>query len=59
MSLILTPEEAFEAGFAESCDHSLDPTECPACRLTEAEIGRSVVLLRSASELDPSRTTAA
>lgn len=58
-SRILTPEEAFEAGFAEPCEHQVpDPSDCPKCRLTEAEIRRLAVLLRS----DPpavARTTAA
>ncbi|WP_329597793.1 hypothetical protein OIE43_18970 [Streptomyces pseudovenezuelae] len=46
--ICLTPEEAFEAGFEEPCEHLVpDPSDCPSCRLTEAEIRRLVVLLRS------------
>ncbi|GAQ61930.1 hypothetical protein [Streptomyces scabiei] len=44
----MTVEEAFEAGFSEPCDHGTPPSDCPRCRLTDAEIGRLVVLLRGA-----------
>lgn len=41
-----TPEEAWQAGWDEPCQHGVpDITQCPACRLTEAEIGRLAVLL--------------
>lgn len=43
-----TVDEAFEAGFNESCEHDSPPEDCPSCRLTAAEIGRLVVLLRGA-----------
>lgn len=44
-----TPEEAFEAGFNEPCEHGVpDPVDCRHCRLTDIEIGRLVVLLRGA-----------
>lgn len=55
-----TPDEAFEAGFEEPCEHQVpDPEDCPKCRLTEAEIGRLVVLLRSDPATTAARTTAA
>jgi hypothetical protein len=42
----MTPEEAFQAGFDEPCGHGIaDPGDCSRCRLTDAEIGRLVVLL--------------
>ncbi|MET7477944.1 hypothetical protein ABZT17_26755 [Streptomyces sp. NPDC005648] len=41
-----TAEEAFDAGWNETCDHgSPDPGDCPTCGLTDAEIARLVVLL--------------
>ncbi len=47
--ICLTPDEAFEAGFNEPCEHGIpDPQDCPGCRLTGAEIGRLVVLLQGA-----------
>ncbi|MDN3021570.1 hypothetical protein [Streptomyces sp. S.PB5] len=56
----LTPEEAFEAGFNDSCQHDQpDPNDCPRCRLTDAEIGRLVVLLQGAYRPQQSATTAA
>lgn len=43
----MTPEEAFQAGWDEPCTHGVaDPTKCPSCRLTEAEIGQLAVLHR-------------
>lgn len=46
--ICLTPDQAFEAGFSEPCEHLVpDPNDCPQCRLTEAEIRRLAVLLRS------------
>ncbi|NEB00590.1 hypothetical protein [Streptomyces sp. SID13726] len=48
MSRILTADAAFLAGFEEPCEHLVpDPNDCPKCRLTEAEIRRLAVLLRS------------
>jgi hypothetical protein len=45
----LTPDEAFEAGFNEPCQHGIpDPEDCQRCRLTDAEICRLVVLLQGA-----------
>lgn len=45
----LTPDEAFEAGFAEPCEHNVpDPEDCSRCRLTSAEVHRLVVLLQGA-----------
>lgn len=45
----LTSDEAFEAGFNEPCQHGRpDPDDCSRCRLTDAEIGRLVVLLQGA-----------
>jgi hypothetical protein len=45
--ICLTPDEAFEVGFEEPCEHSVpDPTDCPHCRLSVAEIRRFAVLLR-------------
>ena len=42
-----TPEEAFEAGWNSPCEHDIaDPTKCPRCRLTPAEIGRLAALHR-------------
>lgn len=56
----LTPEEAFEAGFNEPCQHGRpDPNDCPRCRLTAAEIGRLVVLLQGAYRPQHSAQTAA
>ncbi|MFJ9377754.1 hypothetical protein [Streptomyces sp. NPDC101455] len=46
--ICLSADEAFEAGFKAPCEHLVpDPNDCPRCRLTEAEIRRLVVLLRS------------
>ncbi|MFF7521216.1 hypothetical protein [Streptomyces pseudovenezuelae] len=46
--ICLTPEQAFEVGFDEPCEHLVpDPNDCSKCRLTEAEIRRLAVLLRS------------
>lgn len=59
--ICLTPDEAFEAGFEEACEHSVpDPNDCPHCRLSVAEIRRFAVLLRGepAAE-DGARTKAA
>lgn len=42
-----TPDEAFQAGYDAPCEHQLpDPTQCPDCRLTDAEIARLAVLHR-------------
>lgn len=55
-----SPQAAFEAGFAEACEHRVpDPTTCPKCRLTEAEIRRLAVLLRSELEAQADVRTAA
>ncbi|MDX2667430.1 hypothetical protein [Streptomyces stelliscabiei] len=45
-----TIEQAFEAGFNEACEHGTQPGHCSHCRLTDAEIGRLVVLLRGAQK---------
>lgn len=57
--ICLTPDEAFEAGFAELCEHQLGPETCPQCRLTAAEIGRLVVLLHGAARASAQSTTKA
>lgn len=44
--ICMTTEQAFEAGFNEPCEHGTRCDHCPQCRLTDAEIGRLVVLLR-------------
>jgi hypothetical protein len=42
-----TPEESAAAGWNAPCEHGVpDPTQCPGCRLTEAEIYRLALLLR-------------
>lgn len=44
-----TPDEAFRAGYAAAapCEHEVhDPTDCPRCPLTDAEIAHLGVLLR-------------
>lgn len=42
-----TPEDAWQAGWDAPCEHGIaDITQCPACRLTPAEIGRIAILLR-------------
>lgn len=42
-----TPQEAFEAGLTESCEHGARAAvDCRRCRLTDAEIGRLAVLLQ-------------
>lgn len=57
---ILTPDEAFEAGFEEPCQHLvLDPNDCPDCRLSPAEIRRLAVLLRSEPAAEDSAHTRA
>lgn len=56
----LTPEEAFAAGFNEPCQHGQpDPEDCSRCRLTDAEIGRLVVLLQGAHRPQQSTNAAA
>lgn len=58
--ICLSPDAAFEAGFEEACEHHVpDPTTCPKCRLTEAEIRRFAVLLRSEPEVEADVRTAA
>ena len=48
-----TPEEAFQAGWDEPCEHNVpDPTRCPQCRLSEAEIRRLAILHRPHLRLD-------
>jgi hypothetical protein len=43
-----TPEEAFQAGLEQPCEHGVHPMpRCPKCRLTEAEIADIAVLLGS------------
>lgn len=43
-----TPEEAFEAGLTEPCEHGAHvAVDCERCRLTAAEIGQLAVLLQS------------
>jgi hypothetical protein len=51
--ICMTADEAFEAGFNEPCEHGTPPNACPDCRLTNAEIGRLVVLLRGALTPQP------
>jgi hypothetical protein len=46
--ICMTADEAFQAGFNEPCQHGTPPDVCSRCRLTDAEIGRLVVLLRGA-----------
>ena len=47
--ICLSVEQAFDAGFAEPCEHLVpNPNDCSRCRLTDAEIGRLVVLLQGA-----------
>ncbi|WP_435969342.1 hypothetical protein [Streptomyces sp. Qhu_M48] len=41
-----TPEEAFEAGLHEACEHGVHPAACQTCQLSEPEITRLVVLYR-------------
>lgn len=57
--ICLTPEQAFEAGFAELCEHEIAPEKCRQCRLSEAEIGRLVVLLQGAARASTHSTAAA
>ncbi|SHI65184.1 hypothetical protein [Streptomyces sp. 3214.6] len=40
-----TPQEAFQAGWDETCDHDLDPGKCRVCGLTDTEIAQLVVLI--------------
>ena len=55
-----TFDQAFEAGFSEACEHNVpDPVDCPRCRLTDAEIGRLVVLLQGAGRAPSASDTAA
>lgn len=57
--ICLTPDQAFEAGFAEPCEHALAPEKCRQCRLSDAEIGRLVVLLQDAPRASAQSATAA
>lgn len=59
--ICLSAQAAFEAGFEEACEHRVpDPNDCPDCRLSEAEIRRLAVLLRSEPAAEAgARTTAA
>ncbi|MFF0597833.1 hypothetical protein [Streptomyces antibioticus] len=54
-----TEEEAFQAGWSETCDHDLDPAECPACGLTGTEIARLAVLLGHLAPTAPAGQAAA
>ncbi|MEV7422817.1 hypothetical protein [Streptomyces sp. NPDC091212] len=55
-----TPDDAFQAGYDAPCEHGLSPVDCEHCRLTIAEIGRLVVLLRpSPAPITQDRRTAA
>lgn len=40
-----TAEEAFQAGWDETCEHNADPGKCRVCGLTDTEVTRLVVLL--------------
>lgn len=53
-----TADEAFQAGWDEPCDHGLDPGECSACCLTDAEIARLVLLLSDLASPAPERAAA-
>ncbi|MER7971123.1 hypothetical protein ABTX35_19360 [Streptomyces sp. NPDC096080] len=45
-AVVQTPDEAFQLGLTELCDHGYTaPEDCPSCRLTDAEIGRLTALL--------------
>lgn len=59
--ICLSPQAAFEAGFEAACEHRVpDPTTCPQCRLTDAEIRRLAVLLRGEPAAEAAvRSTAA
>lgn len=58
--ICLSVDEAFEAGFEEPCEHQVpNPNDCPACRLSAAEIRRLVVLLRSEPTPERGARTAA
>ncbi|GHA00933.1 hypothetical protein ACFOOM_12530 [Streptomyces echinoruber] len=48
-----TVDEAFQAGWNESCDHGTDPGECPQCSLTDGEIARLVILLSPMATREP------
>jgi hypothetical protein len=53
MTTCRTPEQAFAAGWNESCDHGTDPGECPTCRLSDTEITRIAVLLAGLATANP------
>lgn len=58
--ICLSAQEAFEAGFQEACEHRVpDPNDCPACRLSEAEIRRLAVLLQEEPRPDAGASTTA
>jgi len=54
-----TAEEAFQAGWTETCDHDLDPGKCPTCGLTDSEIVRLTVLLSHLATPAPAGRAAA
>lgn len=55
-----TPQEAFEAGLNARCRHGVArQPECRDCRLTEAEIGALVVLLKGMRERRTQRSESA
>ncbi|MFF3847978.1 hypothetical protein [Streptomyces sp. NPDC002328] len=54
-----TAEEAFQAGWDETCEHNTDPGECPVCGLTDTEIARLVVLLGHLALPAPAQRAAA
>lgn len=54
-----TAEEAFQAGWDETCDHNADPGDCRICGLTDSEISRLVVLLGHLAQPPSADRTAA
>lgn len=55
-----TPEEAFEAGLTEGCEHGARAAaDCQRCRLTGAEIGRLAVLLQGCLRITASADVSA
>ncbi|MER8262691.1 hypothetical protein ABT007_00685 [Streptomyces griseus] len=47
-----TAADALAAGMADDCDHGIDPTECPTCRLTPSELSSLAVLYRHLATTD-------
>ncbi|MET9089652.1 hypothetical protein ABZX77_48680 [Streptomyces sp. NPDC004237] len=51
--ICLTVDEAFTAGFEEPCEHRVpNPNDCSRCRLSEAEVRRLAVLVRTAPAVE-------